>query len=281
MLLTSYDRMIRYLGTPAQALTDTRGQRQTIVNWITSVSQSIENHLQRSLEKTSRTEYFDALKSHWVQYRVDAFPVDTLTDVYCDDTGQFDGAESEITDCIINAQSSGIILPISPPVLGYKVIRIRYVGGMAVHGTQSVFECDFTGTLTVGNFVSGGTSGAVGIIRVVTATSLTVEVLYDKFSDGETLTEYSEENITTATGNTAEITSVTSRALVGSYPSIVRAAEMQVRYMWKHKDDFELSGTNKDGTNIRNTLRRSLGTVVQPLTDEVMAMLSPYVRIAL
>lgn len=280
MLLSSYDRMRRYIGTDIQAKTDSRGLRQTLTNWITAVSNQVENYLNRSLESTSYTEYFDTLKSHWIQYYVKAHPITTLTDVYIDGDGKFDGGESEIEDCITGINSRCVVLPYSPPVLGYKTLRIRYTGGLATHGTQSVLTCSITGSWTVEYFALGGTSGAVGIVKATTATTITIEVLYGIFNSTETITEYSDEDITTATGNSAVVSSI-QQALVELYPDIVRAAEAQVRYYWKHKDDFELSGTNKDGTNIRNTLRRATSTRIQPLTDEVISLLQPYKRIAI
>lgn len=279
MMLTSYDRMLRYLGAGGTSLTDNRFNQQIITNWIQSASKQIEQYCHREFLIDSCTEYFDTLKPNYVKFRVKRYPIVTLTDVYIDSTGDFSGSEDEIDDCITNKHSSSVILPYSPPVLGYKTLRIRYDGGLAYHATRSLYTVVITGSWTIGNFVLGGTSGAVGILKYQTATTFTIEVLYGVFEADETLTEYSDEDISSATGNSATISSVDRQSLFELYPDIVRAVEIQVRYYWKHKDDFELSGTNKDGTNIRNTNRHSIMTTFNPLTDECMSMLDNYRRI--
>jgi hypothetical protein len=277
LLLTSYERMIRYLSAiNGSSLTDTRGQQQMIVNWIATASKQIENHLKRWLKIDSYTEYYDTLKGNEVSLLVRGFPITTLSDVYCDPEGKYDGGEFEIENCIPNARNSGFVLPYAPPAKGYKTIRVRYMGGMAYHGTRSIFTCDITGTWNVGNFAIGGTSGAVGIIKVVTLMTLTIEILYGIFELSETITEYTDEGITTIGDATAEITVITQQSLVEQYPDIVRACEMQVRYYWKHKDDFELESTNRDATNRKISERRPT-----PLTDETMAMLEPYRRLSI
>lgn len=275
LMLTSYNRMLRYLGAiSGSALTDTRMQRNMITNWIAAASKQIESHLKRWIKIDSYTEYYDARRATDVTFLAKGYPVTTLTDVYVDSEGLFNGAESEVEGCIINSRSSGFVLPYAPPVLGYKVLRARYVGGLAYNGVKSVFTCTITGTWNVENFALGSISGSVGIVSAVTATTLTIEVLYGIFEDGETLTEYTDENITTIGDATAVITAITQQSLVEQYPDIVRAAEIQTRYYWKHKDDFELDSTSRDATNRRMIEKRPI-----PLTGESMSILEPYRRI--
>jgi len=270
--LTSYERMRRYLSAVGgQALTDSYSQKQMITNWILAASKQIEKHLKRNLKYQSYTEYFDALTEKDVQFFVKAPPITTLTSVYNDIEGQYDGGESEIDDCIINKDSTGFIIPIKPPSKGYKAIRGIYTGGLAYYGVQSLFTCSITGTWNVGNFAYGETSEAVGIVKAVSATTLRIEILYGIFEDGETITEYTDENLTTAGDATAEITAITYQSLVEQYPDIVRAAEIQVRYYWKHKDDFELTSTSKDATNVRSSDRKG------DVTEEAKSLLKPYI----
>jgi hypothetical protein len=266
--------MLRYLAAiGGSTLTDTRLQRFMVVNWINTVSMQIERHLKRSLKIDSYTEYYDTRRESDTTFLVSAFPVLTLTDVYTDSEGLYDGAESEIEDCIINTRSSGFVLPYSPPVLGHKTIRVRYVGGLAYESVKSTYTCTIAGLWNVGSFALGGTSGAVGIVSAVTTTTLTIEILYGVFENGETLTEYTDENITALGDGTAVITAITQQSLIDQCPDIVRAAEMQVRYYWKHKDDFELESTNRDSTNRKTSEKRPT-----PLTDEVESILESYQR---
>lgn len=281
MLLTSYDRMIRYLGTASNALTDNRGNKQMIMNWIQSVSKQIENYLNRTILISSYTEYFDVTKARQVEFFPSAYPITTLTSVYIDSESLFTGGESEIENCVIGMNNDSIVLPYVCPILGLKVMRIIYTGGLAYHGTQSLFTCTITGSPTNNKFYLGSASGAVGILKANTSTTLTIETLYGVFEAGETLTEYDDEDITTPSGVSATLDTITRQSLFELYPDLVRAIEIQVRYNWKHKDDFELTGTNKDGTNLRNTTRISLSLNRQPLTDECMNLLNSYRRLTI
>jgi hypothetical protein len=273
--------MRRYISTASgTALTDTKLQKQQIVNWILAASKQIETFLGRLLKLDTYTEYFDTPNEKDVFFSVKGYPITTLTDVYIDGDGAFDGGESEITDCITSKNADMIILPTQPGVRGYKTIRARYTGGLAVDGVRSTFAiANVVNTWTVGNYAAGGNSEAVGIVKSVSATQMIVEVLYGIFEDEETLTEYTDENLTTTDPlpAAADISAITSQSLAESYPDIVRACEIQVRHYWKHKDDFELTSTQKDATNQRAFTQENRN----PLTPEVMALLNPYRRMTL
>jgi len=267
--------MIRYLSAVAGSpLSDTKAQKGMIVPWILTASKQIEKYLRRELLIDTYTEYFDTLSERDVQFFVKAYPIISLTSVYRDTEGKWDGTnESEIDDCIIGKNIDSIITPFSPETLALKSTRIIYIGGLAYSGINSLFTCIMTGTWTAGTYCYGQTSEAVGIVKAKTATTLTIENLYGIFEAGETLAEYSDENITTATTNTAVLTTITRQSLVEQYPDIVRACEIQVRYYWKHKDDFDLTSTQKDGTNQRSTYENK-----NRLTNETMHLLEPYIR---
>ena len=273
--LTSYNRMLRYLSAVAGSpLTDSKAQKQMITGWILAASKQIENHLGRSLLIGSYTEYFNTITEKDIQFYVKAYPITTLTDVYIDGEGKWTGSESEVADCIINKDSNGVVLPSAPAILGLKSHRVRYVGGLASYGVKSVFTLSSsTGTWTANQFVYGSTSEAVGIIKSLSGTSLTVENLYGIFEAGETLTEYTDEDLTTIGDASATLSTISSQSLVEQYPDIVRAAEIQVRYYWKHKDDFEVTSTQKDATNQRVTFDKK-----SALTKEVMDLLENYVN---
>jgi hypothetical protein len=254
-------------------LTDTKAQKQLITNWILTVSKQIETFLSRYLAIASYTEYFNTPSEKEVTFHVKGYPVTTLTSVYVDGDGLWDGGESEVTDCFIGKDSNCIVAPTQIGVYGYKTIRVIYTGGLAYNGVKSVFTISgSTGTWTAGSFVYGGTSEAVGIIKASTTTTLTVEILYGIFAASETLTEYSDEDLTTVGDASATLSAISQQSLVEQYPDIVRAAEIQVRHYWKHKDDFELSSTSKDATN----QKRDTFSSKNILLPEVMALLSPY-----
>jgi hypothetical protein len=104
---------------------------------------------------------------------------------------------------------------------------------------------------------------------------LTIENLYGIFVAGESLTGYSDENLTSASGASATLNTVSRQSLAESYPDIVRAAEMQVYYNWRHKSDFELMSTSRDGTNRRIDSDAGYGS---PFIPEVMRILNKYKR---
>lgn len=276
--LTSYNRMLRYIcSTAGSSLNDTKAQKQMIINWILVASKQIETFLGRQLAITAYTEYFDTITDRDCIFFVKGYPIVSLTDVFLDGEGKFDGGESEIVDCITGKNSDSVILPIPPSVKAFKAIRVRYTGGLAYFGERTLLTVSgITGSWTVGKFITGTTSEAVGIVKAVTLTTITVEILYGIFEAGEALAQYDLEDLSGSSTATATLSAVTQQSLAETYPDIVRACEIQVRHYWKHKDDFELSSTSKDGTNQRRISLQDRS----PLTAEVMALLTPYRRLS-
>ncbi len=280
MDLTSYERIRRYIaGLGSNLLTDDANNKRDVLIWIPSVSNKIERYLNRETYIESYTQYFD-LKYNSTEFWVENPTISSITSVKYDPTGRFDGTESTLDDSeyFIGSRTSTVVLVSSLPYVGQRIIKVVYTGGLAYHGTRSVFAITPTDTWTVGNFAIGGTSGAVGIVRAYSATSMTVEVLYGVFIVGETLTEYTGEDASGATGETATLDSKTQTALCESYPEITAGCEMELRYLMKHKNDYENISTDASGTTTRHTkeIKRK-----QPLQQETEAMIGPYRRIAL
>jgi len=268
--------MLRYICSAAGAsLTDTKAQKQMIVNWIMTASKQIEKFLGRELKIAAYTEYFDTPNNREKIFGVKAYPITALTNVYIDGDSTFDGGESEITDCFTGVNADTVVLPAPPVLLGFKTIRVRYTGGLAYSGVRSVFAIsDVAGTWAVNKFAYGGNSEAVGIVKAVSGTSMTVEVLYGIFEAAEILWQSDTEAAVAASGSDyATLSSITQQSLYEQYPDIVRACEIQARHYWKHKDDFELSSTQKDGTNQRSNYENKM-----QLTHEAEALLLPYRR---
>lgn len=274
LLLTSYERMRRYAsGDWATALTDTIYLRRELEGFISSVSSSVERFLNRSLAITTYTEYFDSRYGQ-LEYYLRARPVTSITSVYEDSSGEWDGTgESEVTDVYIGEGSSSFVMPTSLGYIARRALRCIYVGGLAYHGTRNLLAISsVTGTFTVGNYVRGGTSLALGIVRASTATTLTLEVLSGIF-EAEALTEYTNELCTAASGTTAICASVTRAALCESYPDITRAAEIQIEYLFKNKMHLGVESVTRDG----NTQFRRAGYAPRSeFLPEARAMLVPY-----
>jgi hypothetical protein len=196
----------------------------------------------------------------------------------------WDGGESSVDNTFIGVDGNSVGLPMrlnmratSSAAGGGAApssVRITYTGGLAYHGTQSVYA--FTagsGTFTVGNFVRGQTSQAWGIIIAVNSSAITIEVMFGMFIAGEALKEYSSEVTPgTGTGNTGTLGALTSAGLADVAPDLVRACEVQVRHYFKHKYDFETTGTQKDG----GVSRRTESASAPILTEEAAALCVPY-----
>jgi len=260
--------------TAFAALADTVYAEREVTNWITSISKQVESWLNRDLKINDYTEYFDT-KYNKVRYWIKNAPIITLTSVYEDSSGEWSGSESEIDsdDVYVGADNRSIVVGYPLSHLTPKGLRVIYNGGLAYHGTQSRFAIVSAATFTAGKYVLGLSSGALGIVRgTPTTASADVENLFGIFEAAETLTEYTDEAHTSATAVTAVISSITRQSLAEAYPDIVNACEMEVRFRFKHKGDFEITGSSRDATNIR----RDASEIGQPFTTEVMRLLAPY-----
>ena len=275
--LTSYERMRRYAAAIGQtAQTSGPIAERMFGVWIAAVSDKIEAYCNRRFLSESRTEYFDVTYNR-DEYWIKSPPVTTLTSVYEDSSGEWDGSQSEISDCIYGSDGLSVILPYRLTWTARKGLRIIYTGGLAASGVRSVFSVTgASGAFTVGYYVRGGTSGALGIVRAWATPALTVEVINGVFEAAETLTAYAtayDVDTAPSAGTTAVLASKTTTALCEAYPGITAAAEVEVRYMWKHQLDFETTGTNADQT----TIRRGSNIRQYPLLPETMDLLNHYV----
>lgn len=277
MLLSSYDRLLRYLaGQGNDSLTDDSNNRRDISFWISSISAKVETYLKRSLETESKTEYFDVTYAR-DEYWVKNVPISSITSVKLDSSGLFDGSETTLSsnEYYIGSQEASVVLTSTKSWTIRRGLQIVYTGGLAVHGTQSIFAvADSTGW-NVDKFCFGETSGAFGIIKAAGSNSLTIEILYGIFTVGETLTEYIDESMNTSDASTT-LSSKTRTSLAESYPAIVNACEMQIRYMHSHRNDFENDSSERDGVTLRRASDAS-----SKLQAEVRMQLDPYIIPAL
>jgi hypothetical protein len=283
--LSSYERIRRY-DTPDNVAphADSLVYRREVENWIGSVSRQIERWLDRELLKGTYTEYFD-LEPGQVEYPIRAIPVTTLTDVYSDPDGLWDGSsETQEQDPHIGVGGRSVVLSYHPGFMGMNALRVRYVGGISSSGTDSQFTVTGATTFTVGRFVANGSYSALGIVKAASGTTLTVENLYGTFAVGDTLTEYTGADgnaaATTPTGATAisgTISTIVEQSMAeGDYGDIVRAAELQVLYYLRHKLNLESVGSTREGVNLRR--RSELNRRPLSFTEEAYALLVPYRR---
>ncbi len=282
MLLSSMNRLRKYIGGADNPITNTTANNAELMMWLTTVSALIEQYLDRNIHIESRTEYFNTTFKR-ERFFVSAFPIVSITDIYEDMQNLFNGTESVVDTTRYYPGRDGEAVYFLYP-LGYeskKNLRVRYIGGMAYDPVQSIFTITKTGSWTVNNYVTGSSSGAVGILIADNTASFTIEVLYGVFSVGEVITSQTTEGGGNISNVSATITACTQRALCEAYPTIVTACEMEVRYNWKHKMDYELSGTQKDSTN-RSGDHIVKGAVrIDNLRPETLTMLNPFRRYAI
>jgi hypothetical protein len=243
--------------------------------WIGSVSQQVENFLNRFIAIQAYEEFFDMLYQR-IEFFVRGYPIVTLTDVYTEPSGIWDGRETLLTDCYIGENGSSVCFPISIPWINKKGMRVRYTGGMAYHAVNSEFILTGAPTTppTVGRYVKGLTSGAMGFTVSYTAGTLTwvIENYYGIFQAGEQLQEYSDEGTTAISGVLATISSISKQSLAEAYPAIVLAVESQIRYMWKYGLDFEKTSISNNTVSVHKP-----GTFNNaPFLEEVYHALTPY-----
>ena len=285
-LLTSLDRVKASLGITSS------DQDGILLGFITAASGRIAKLLRRvdSIETKARTEYFSPFTAQRV-FRPPAYPIVSVTDIYIDSTGHYTGGETLIpaASYFISADARTIVFALNaalvqnatfpaPGGVYPKSLRIRYTAGMAPHAVRSswVTTTDSGGTMTVGKFIQGQDSAAVGRIVARGATSITYECLRGVFQT-ETIAEYSNFNaalqgggVSAETQVTASLVSVTSSAgisqlsLSESAGDLVQACEMQIRYLRDGRDGFENKEEGNDGKK-RFTGYETIGRQPRPL----------------
>ena len=236
MLLSSYQRLLRYCGGDT-ILADKAQNRQQLMGWLTAISVQIENWLNRGLQIQDAIEYYD-IRYHYFEFYPLRIPVTTIASIYTDSTGMWIGGESKLSEISYypGTNGSSIVLNFARPFEAKRGLRVSYTGGLALDGVRSVYGVTYNGTFVVGKFVYGDITNSIGIVRAVTSTSLTIEVLYGTFQLGETVYLWDTEDSAGTSNATATLDTATSLALAESTPAITRACEMQLRYMWKNKE---------------------------------------------
>lgn len=273
MDLTSYRRVLFALGSN-DPLTDDFKSRRIFSNWVPAISAKVETFLDRKIELTTHIEYANSIERA-LEYFIDAYPIQSITSVYSDMLGLYNGNEVAESNYYIGETGNSIVLDTSIKS-AHKGLKFTYIGGLAVHGVNSTFVIENEGAtaFAANNYVEGQTSQAMGYVISKAGTTIVIEVLYGVFQVGEQIKgKTTWDNANFITNMEADIASVTSRSLAEAYPNITRACELEIRYMNDHKSDFENAGTTKAGTNRRDM------TKDYDLVPEVRSLLEPYARI--
>ncbi len=277
--LTSYERLRRYLADSDNDIKeDSQANRRDLIAWVSPISNKVQNYLNRDLTIAEYTEYFD-LRPGKRQFWVNNPDISSIVSVKSDPDSLFDGNEVTLTSdqYFIDRDDNSVVLQYPEPFVGEKMLEIVYNGGLSSSGVTSVYATTDASAWTLNNRVIGDDSFSLGLVKAKSTTSMTVEVMYGTFTVGETLTEYSDEGVT-ATGETATLSSKTVTCLAESHPDVVTACEMEIRYLNKHKRDFENTGTQQNGTTIRRDGSKTYRLILQP---ESIDLLQHHKRVAM
>lgn len=286
MNFTSLNRVKNSLGVTSS---DNDG---AFIRLISTASNRISFYLRREngIRLATYTEYFNPSLGQKI-FRLNAYPITSITSIYTDSTGKYSGNQSLIpsTDYIIGSDNKTVIFNSYPidgvfPFNGVyqKSLKITYIGGLASDGVLSQWTKseDTGGTLSVGNYIKGNTSGAVGILRSVASGTVSYESIYGEFQ-AETITEYTTLDnslsgslgANNATGVTSTLTAATSLSLAEVAPDLVQGCEMYIHYLWRNKDTFGNITISRDGEN--RSSRSDMATNTE-LTPEVREIVDTY-----
>lgn len=286
--LTSYERMrlaFRNKGVD-DALTDGVSARSQILRHIASVSKKIENYLGREIGIESRTEYFDVRAGN-NRYFVSSSPISSITSVKLDNEGKFDGGETTFgsDEYCIGVDANNVVLDYKADFEADRALEIVYTGGLVASGVQTIFTvAGASGAFTAGKYLTGADSMSLGNVKAWDSENsrLTVEILYGVFDTSEIVTQHDSEADAfsgTSPSTTATIASRYQESAAEKYPDLCMACEMQVRYDYSHFLDFESTGVDKNGMQMRTKAYVPNSNRPVEFTPEVLALLNPYRRV--
>jgi hypothetical protein len=279
MLLTNLTRFRYHIGGDGNnPLSDSVSNKRMIQIWMSSVSKSIEKYLDRKLEKKERNEYFSS-DFQTMKFFPSAYPIDTSENynIYYDSEGLWEtsGGEGEIEDIYPSNNNRIINLPYRAGIENERGIKFTYTGGLANYGTKGIYSVDSFSPAT-GNYVYGDSSGAIGEIIGWDSVNnrLTVENNFGSFEEEETLIEYSDEDLSSATGETTTLNSFYKSALTDVASDICLACDIEMSHKYRMINNFEAKGVDENGVSFqKKDYRRTL-----PFQPETINLLQPYVR---
>lgn len=276
MQLTNINRMLRYIaGNNDQVVSDYKVERN-LQQFISSTSKNIVNWLNREVELKERAEY-KSISYRQTCFSLDAYPVTSISSVYIDSTGLFDGdneSELDSDSYTVNDYSDKLIIDQTMYWEHKRGLRVTYTGGLASTCARSTYSITGTTGLTSissGLYCFGDDSGAVSTVYSSDSDTLVIDNLYGVYETGETVTMYMDEPKTIPAGVSTTLSECSIKSLAESNPEIVAACENEVYYRWKNKGQFENSSTQKDGNSVR-------GDRTHKLRPETIMMLIQHKR---
>lgn len=240
ILCSTLDRVKEKLEIPSATTTHDNLLRSIL----SGVSGTVESFLDRYTEEKARTEQYNAFDGQRTLF-LRGYPVKTLTSIKNDTLREFTGDAIDSSYYYHEAARGIVSFDRYVPLYGPGVFQVVYTGGMAAVVERLIGVIGaVTGTMTVGNVASGGTSLARGTIRAITsAVSISLDVIAGQFIAGETLTDV------TASG-TCTLSSISQDPLISKFPDVVMAAEEQCEHVWQMRKKAGQVNVSADGTSV-------------------------------
>jgi hypothetical protein len=244
---------------------------------IISVSARIEKWLDRHTQRVARTEYLDA-KMHQKAWFLKGYPVASspAAVITYDSSRVFTGVTAEDTaDYFIDLDRGRIrfddALNIDRDIWPGS-FRVAYTGGLATSLDRTTMALTgIAGTFTVGETITGATSGATGTVVSIVLTGGATGTLILTVAGGDNPFEAAEVISNAGATVSATIGSISVVPLVSAYPAIVEACNQQVAFLFQRKDSLGTTNISTEGGSI------GMETPVQ-LTKMVKEFLAPYRR---
>ena len=271
-------------GPQETPLTDNLKNNRLLADMLATISQQIEDVVGDKLKIEERTEYLDIGFGNTRFFpKATPFTTSDITSVKIDSTGAFNGNEQTLTvndDYRAGPDGRMLILTTGYSFEEDGALQLVYSGGKAHDPVNSTFTLTTGGSLSVtaGDWVIGQTSGARGLAVSYTAATkaLVVENYYGAFQVGEQVKTYAAGDTGEGGSGTAKLTDTISafatKALANVEPIIVKACEMQARYVWKHAVDWENAATDQNNVTMRE--RPQTRSQIYELQPAVLSLLT-------
>ena len=220
---------------------------------ISSVSKAMINSpfFNRYAEKVERTEYFDVEYGQKV-LQVKGYPIDTgeTFKIWHDTSRTFaDSSLVAATNYYVEAKSGMIRFDRYTLSEGVGSLKIQYTGGLSASAdrllaTISSISNDFT----VSEVVEGQTSGALGILKSIypSGLSIDIEVTSGEFQVGETIKgKGSADSIPSCILGT-----ISQNPIVMAYADLAYACDVQVGFVYGMKDNIGQKSVSIEGGSV-------------------------------
>lgn len=247
---------------------------------ISAISNRLENYLKRHIQIAVRTQqlYVEPMSR---RYFLRAAPVYSTTGteqkpggasitvaanatITYDPLRDFSSDPEDVLTYYIRNEEGNIEFDFPINYTGYRnpgAVKVTYYGGLAYTLDQlATTSLSHSGTISVGDTVTGSLSGAVGTVLAYTQdATITVRVLSGSFQVGENFV---------SGANTAVFTALTAvgEPLCMAYPELVEACNMEVAWWFQRRETMGLTNISNEGSTIS---MEKTGTLLQGVKDTI------------